>query len=238
MPSSRSLKKWAGSFFEPEPLRARVGQHLYRGAVEREPRRLDEVVQLRDARGAGDRRSNCLLGERPRDRQFPGRRIIVARDLVERRQDLHSALVQVPLHLRPAGARSEVRFRPILPGSPFSAPTRSSAMCDHDGWILSLGLDTNGPAAVESPIPFILVRTHAGFRWHRAVTGAITAAARQPSRRRIEPTLFSWGQGSTEVSNPRRVSGVERSPFGGRVIVLNSRTGGTKRFLERHSPGE
>ena len=60
-----------------------------------------------------------------------------------------------------------------------------------------------------------------------------TDAARRPSRRLTEPTPFSWDKGSTRVSIPSRVPDVERFPFEGRAIVLNSRSCGTERFLGR-----
>src|SRR5438045_1869810 len=48
-----------------------------------------------------------------------------------------------------------------------------------------------------------------------------------------DPRPISWDKGSTGVLSPPRVAGVKRLPLGGRAIVLNSRPGGTERFLGR-----
>ena len=104
-PSSRSSAPPERSAAGGVERRQVVGRQL-------QPRRLHDVVQLRDAGGADDRRGHQRPRHQPGERDLRRRGPVPSRDLVERREHGEAARVEIALH--PAAARRDWR-RPRRP---------------------------------------------------------------------------------------------------------------------------
>src|SRR5215470_2056326 len=107
----------------PAPLRRKgarssaclIQQSDGRG-IQLETHSASQVVELLDAGGAGDRRSDAGSRDQPRECYPGGRRAQLLGYFVERVENAHATLVQVALHASSTRALGQVRLRAVFPG--------------------------------------------------------------------------------------------------------------------------